>query len=292
MAFGAACGVILTSTMVAESFSVKETRQKFSHLMSSFILFPSVGVMIGGFLTRYVSWESCFYFMLLYAIFVIGLCLFLPETGQEKSVSHLHILKIARAYISQFSSGTALLYGLIVACASIFLYVFSAEAPFIAERWLHISPDLFGLYNLIPNLGFFLGGIVSAKLIHKVAAKTLVLMGICSFFLFSGLMLFVFMSGFVNAITLFGMPLFIFMAAAAIMPNAQACALARSEDKPYMSSLLYVMQYFWVALSIIALRFLSPDDASVLPLVYTSSGILMILLWLIVRKIPVKSCSK
>jgi predicted MFS family arabinose efflux permease len=291
MAFGAACGAILVSTMVGESFSVIETRKKFSHLMSSFIVFPSVGVMIGGFLTRYISWESCFTFMLLYAIFVVGLCSFLPETAKTRSVGHLHVFNIARAYFEQFSKGVALLYGLIIACASIFLYVFSAEAPFIAESDLNMSAAHFGLYNLIPNLGFFIGGAISARLIHKITARVLVLVGICGFFLFSLLMFFVFDLGFVNTITLFGMPALIFMAAAFILPNGQACALARSEDKPYMSSLLYVIQYLWVALSIIAIRFLPAGDSSVLPMVYTGSGVLMIVLWLIVRKFHGKSCS-
>jgi len=291
MALGAACGAILVSTIVAESFSVHETRKKFSHLFSSFIVFPSIGIVIGGFLTKYISWESCFYFMLLYSIFVVLLCIWVPETGKDNSLSHLHIVKIAKSYIQQFSNVTGLLYGLIAACACIFLYVFAAEAPFLAQEQLNISAEHFGLYNLIPNVGFFVGGLFSAHLIHRITSRTLVLIGVSGFTLFSVIMWLIFDMGFVNPLTLFGIPFFIFLSAAAILPNSQACALARAEDKPYMSSLLYVIQYLWVAMSIVALRLLPAEDPSVLPIMYSCSAGLMIILLCVVRKFYTKPCS-
>lgn len=285
-AFGAACGPISTNALITDTSTPAETRKIFSYLMSGFIIFPSIGVALGAFITQYLAWESCFYFMLAYAIFVFALCIFLPKTGKPRDLGHLHLFRIAKAYIKQFSSLTAILYSFIVASASIILYVFSAEAPFIAQNQLNISALLFGLYNLIPNVGFFLGGIISACLSHKIPSKILVLFGSCGFFLLSIFMWVLFDTGFINGLSLFGMPFLIFFASAIILPNGQACVLSRSEDKPYMASLLYIIQYLWIVLSIAALQFSSPLDASILPIVYSCSGALMILLWLIVQNLP------
>ncbi len=285
-AFGAACGAILTSIIVTDAFSIAETKKNLSYLMSFFIVLPSLGVVIGGLVTEYLSWQSCFYFMLLYSVFVTGLCILLPETAKEKSVEHLHVARIAKSYFRQFSNPTAVLYGLITACACIILYVFSAEAPFIARNQLNLSPAHFGLYNLIPNFGFFVGGLLSAFLSHKFLSKTLVFFGILGFFLFSGLMWILFDIGFINTLVLFGMPALIFFAASAILPNGQTCALAASEDKPYASSMLYILQYSWIILSICVLRLFPPQNASTLPIVYFCSGVFMIVLWFWIRFRP------
>ena len=288
-ALGAACGPILTSTMLADAYTPAKIKKNLSYLMSFFMLFPSIAIIVGGAVTEHLSWQLCFTFMLVYAIIVIGMCILLPETAKEKSLGHLNLARIAKSYLKEFSYVTAVLYGLIIACAAIFLYVFSAEAPFIARNQLHISAEHFGFYSLIPNLGFFLGGMMSGRLSHKFPAKTWVHIGISGFFFFSLLMLVLFSTGFVNETVLFGLPFLIFFAAAFILPNGQACALGSSEDKAYMSSLLYVLQYFWGFLSICAIGILPSKDPSVLPIIYTSSGSLMIVLWLIARKVRTRT---
>jgi len=282
-AFGAACGLVLTNTIIADSFTLAQTKKILSYLICGFALFPAISIAIGGFITEYFSWEGCFYFMLIYSFFVIGLCILLPETAQGKDLSHFNIKKIAKSYYKQSSNLLFFLYALLVACGSIFLYVFSAEAPFIAIHQLHISPDSFGLYNLIPNIGLLLGGFASAFLSHRLSTKTLILMGSSTFFALSVLMGIFFEAGIVNIFTLFVLPLFIFFSAPIILSNGQAQALDASEEKPYASSLMYVTQYSWMFLSVFSLGFFSPQYSQALPIVYSVSGILMIVLWIVIQ---------
>ena len=245
-AFGAACGLVLTNVVISDALSLPEQKKILSYLMSGFAIFPAISVTIGGFITEYMSWKGCFYFMLLYSIFVSGLCILLPETAKEKGFHHLNVIGIAKSYFKQFSQLLPALYAIIVACASIILYAFSAEAPFIAKNQLHMSAGRFGLYNLIPNIGLFLGGIAAAKLTAGFSSKLLILIGGCGFFLFSMIMWTLFEVGFINAITLFGMPLLIFFVTPVILSHGQTSALAASEDKVYASSSLYIYQYCWV----------------------------------------------
>ncbi len=287
-AFGAACGLVLTNTMIADAFTHLEVKKKLSYLMSGFAIFPAISITLGGFITKYFSWKGCFYFMFFYSCFVIGLCIFLPETVKMRSLSHLRISQIAKSYIKQFYNVRFPFYALIVACGSIILYVFSAEAPFIAKTKLHISPDRFGLYNLIPNIGLFLGGIASARLSHKIPSRVMIFIGSSSFFLLSIVMWLFFEGGFVNIFTLFVMPLFIFFVTPAILSNGQSLALAISEDKSYASSSLYIIQFSWVFLSITVLRFFSPGNSSALPIVYSAAGLLMVLFWIVLKMLPLE----
>lgn len=287
-AFGAACGLVLTNTLIADSFTHVQIKKMISYLMSGFAVFPAISIMIGGFITEYFSWKGCFYFMLLYSCFVIGLCIFLPETIKEKSLGHLKISTMSKAYFKQFYNVRFLLYTLIVACGSIILYVFSAEAPFIAKNRLHISPDHFGLYNLIPNIGLLLGGLVSARLSHKILSRMMILIGSSCFFLLSVIMWIFFEAGFVNIFTLFIMPLFIFFVTPGILSNGQTLALAMSEEKSYGSSAMYIIQFSWVFLSITALNLFSPQNSSALPIVYSAAGLMMVVLWIVLKQLPLE----
>lgn len=285
-AIGAASGSVLTGTIVSESFTPSESKKKFSHLMSGFIIIPSLSVVLGGFITQYLSWEKCFYFMFLYSIFVTAIAIFLPETAKEKSIQHLHIAKIAKSYWKELFNAKALLYGFILANASIILFLFASEAPFLSENRLHIPAKNFGLYNLIPNLGFFLGAFFCAKISQKTNTNSIIITASSLFFIVGLIMWILFQGGHLSPAALFGLPFFIFAAAAFILPNGYACALATTDDKPYLSSIIYVIQYLWVAIAVAALRFFPSRDAAVLPMAYTLAGALMIILWFIVRKMP------
>ncbi len=282
-ACGAASGLILTNTILTDAFSVHEQKKYLSYLMSGFAIMPALAVTLGGFITESFSWIGCFYGMLLYTVFVTSLCLFLPETGTETGSHHLHPLKILKAYGRQFSSAQPFLYMLIVACASIIIYVFSAEAPFIATHQLQIPASHYGLYNLIPNIGLFLGGIASAALSHRCSSKTLILMGGGGFFLFASAMWVLFDVGYLNALTLFGIPLLIFLVAPTILSQGQTSCLAGSTDKVYASSALYIFQYFWIFLAVASLGLFPVTDPLSLPIVYSVSGAVILLLWLGVR---------
>ncbi len=287
-AFGASCGLVLTNTLIAESFTVTESKKILSYLMTGFAIFPALSITLGGFITEYLSWEDCFYFMLIYAVFITALCILLPETGKERHISHLKITKIVRSYSKQVRSYIAMLYAGVVAAAAMFLYVFSAEAPFIAINQLHISPNHFGLYNLIPSVGLLFGGLIAGVIGHKISSKITLLIASFAFLFFSLMLWFFFGTGFINILTLFGVPLLIFFVAPAIISNGQALSVAASEDKAYASSTMYIVQYCWMLISIILLSLLKGEKAASLPIVYTISGALMITLLIVLHCIPQK----
>ncbi len=284
-ALGAGCGVILTNTMIADSFPFAEAKKFFSFLLGGFAIFPSVGITIGGFITEYLSWKGCFYYMLFYSLFVVSLSILLPETAKEKNLSHLNVKKIAKSYFKQARNIPFLFYAVIVAFACNILYVLSSEAPFIATHQMHISPDHFGSLALIPYAGLFLGGILSGKLGHRFSAKILLLVGALVFLAAAGIMWACFANNIITIATLFGFPFLVFFSFPIIVSNGQTLSLAVSEDKAYASSIMSMFQFAFIFVSILSLRCFSPENAAALPIMYTISGILMLVFWCIIKKI-------
>lgn len=285
-ALGASVGLVLTLIIVGDSFAHAYAKKKLSFLIGGFALFPALTIALGGFLTQYFSWKSCFLFMLGYSFFVKILAYFLPETAANKERHHLKLKTIMHHYWKEAKHLLFIFCSLIMAGAGLIIYLFSAEAPFIAINQLKISAANYGLYNIIPNIGLFLGGIASAYYSHQIHAKKMVLIGAIAFLFFSITMLVCFKIGFINTFTLFVLPACIFFSGPAIIANSSALALAVSEDHSYASSLMSAIQIFLIFLSFFFLT-LSSQKAVLLPLIYTMSGIWIILIWLFMK--PIKT---
>lgn len=286
-AFGACCGLSLTYVIIADAYSHAEAKKKISYIVGGFAVFPAVGIALGGLMTDYLSWKSCFYFMLVYSVFVIVLCSFLPETLKEKQAHHLKIKTIIKAYCKQGCHLGFLLCVLILMSGGFFMYIFAAEAPFIAKE-LNLSPTAFGLYDFIPYIGLFLGGFASALLSHRLSSKNLLLLGCGAAFLFSAAMLALFIAGKVNIFSLFVVSACVFFTISTIISHSTAIALVVSEDRAYAASLMNALQEFLIFLSISSLSFMSAPKNLMLPLFFTGCSFMILLVCFILRGLKLK----
>jgi MFS family permease len=282
-AFGASWEMNLTNTILSDSFTSAEVKKHLSYLIVGFAVMPALGVTVGGWITQSLSWKGCFVAIFLYAAFVMGLCFFLPETAKEKHWRGLHPFLVAKGYWKQLCNTTFLLYTMLVACATTISYVFSSEAPFIARSQLGISAGHFGLYNLIPYIGTFFGGLCSAHLGKSVHPRAFLLGGAVLFFAASLAMWIYFDSGLITTLSLFFLPAILCFALPFIVSNGRAQAFAVSEDKAYASSSTYITQYLFMFLSIGALHLFSPQNMIAMPVVLSGAGALMLILWTILR---------
>lgn len=288
-AIGAASGLGMTFTMISDSFSHEEAKQKVSILIGGFAFFPAVGIYIGGLLTKYYSWESCFYFMAFYALFILTLTFFLPETLKEKDPSNLHLIQILRVYFSHFRHMLFLFCSLILGVSGGVVYIFAAEAPFIALDQLHISPDLFGLLNLIPFFGLFVGGFFSSHISSKLLPKALILTGSLIYFISSIAMLVSFEVGYINASSLFIFPLAIFFSFPMIFSSSSLLGISISPHKSYASSLINFLQIMIGVAIMETVYFFPIENATILPLYYSCVGVLLLILFGILNLLPAKN---
>lgn len=84
-AFGCSAGLKIAFTIIGDLYEKKEATKKTSAIILAFAIAPNLAIAIGGFLTQFFGWKSCFYFMSLYCCLILFLATRLPETYLEEN---------------------------------------------------------------------------------------------------------------------------------------------------------------------------------------------------------------
>lgn len=237
LSLGATAGLQVIYTMVGDIYKPPRSIQIASYLTLTFALGPSISTTIGGLLTDFFGWKSCFYFLFFYTSSLLILCRFLPETGQKESVDWYNLYK---NYSAHFKEKKVLYSGLMIGFAICFNYTFSTLAPFIVITQMEQSPSLYGLFNLIPSTALVLGAFTAARLATNTKLSSNATVGLSILITFLGTLLLIGLSAtsWMNiylffipyAVALFGQPL--------LETNMICMALHHHKNKAMTSAVL------------------------------------------------------
>lgn len=178
MALGSSVGLKMTFTLVSEYYEVKRASRIIGYLLLVCVITPGFSVTLGGILTAYFSWTSCFYASTLYGIIMLALITRLPETLQFPDLGALKINQLLNNYRVQFRNLRLILGGLLLGGCSSLIYVFHALVPFIAINIYGMSSLTYGMANLLPLIGVILGSLTSAALTKKFLLTGIIRSGI------------------------------------------------------------------------------------------------------------------
>lgn len=237
-AFGAASGIQVVFTMIGDAFRPPQSSKVASYLTLAFALGPSLGISIGGVLTQYLGWISCFYFLALYCALLMFLTMYLPETCLKKDIHALHIKNIALEYFNKFTKKEVMFGALLVGVAVAFSYIFATVAPFIAMEVIGLTPSLYGFSNLIPASGLVLGSFLSAYLSKKLQSLTTIRLATVIIALGSFPMFFLFLFDYVTFFSLFIPYTIALIAQPIIEANVICLILERHENKATTTSVI------------------------------------------------------
>lgn len=278
-ALGSSVGLSLTFLIISDYYYESHARKVTAYTMLAFAVVPGVGIAIGGFLVAYLGWISCFYFLLLYAFFALFLVFRLAETSTEKESDSFSMKKVVKAYLRDFKNPILSLYSIMIGTTTAFIYTFAATAPVIGIRMLGLSPDIYGIYNLIPALGYFLGNFVAARLSSHCQIKTVLRMGIWMMGAGIAVFAFLFFFGWRNPWTLF-LPIFlIYFGSPLFYSNAAVLATFRVPDKPNASSIMSFINIGCAVLGLALLQVAHGNPMIMLPLFYIVGFIFILFLF-------------
>lgn len=237
-ALGASAGLTIAFTLISDVFTEQEDRSRvIAYSTLAFAIMPGLAIYIGGLLVSYWNWPSCFYFYMIYCVFVAFLTSRLPETKSTYSEA-ISLKKMLRQYCAVGRSLKLWLYSIIWGITTGLIFTFSAIAPIISTNSLHLSPDVFGTYNLCVFAGLAVGNIVSAKLVKWFSLNTIIIAGI-TVSLSSAIILFgITVSGYLTILSLFLWMTLLFLGLPAIFCNALTLATEQSTDTATASSLI------------------------------------------------------
>ena len=287
-ALGACVGLKISYTMIADVYNQKEATKIFSSVIIAFAIMPGVAVAIGGVLTQLLNWESCFYFLALFAAFVLWLSTKLPETAKTLDPNALNISSIIQGYKSKFKNKHLVISGLMIGCGSAVIYIFAAKSPFIGIDLIGLTPAAFGAYNLIPLVGMLLGAFCSAQLAGRISLFNLLLLGVTASLTATLTMLIPFSLGMLNALSLF-LPMFlIYIAESLVFANISSFGLAHAKNKSNGSAILNFISLSVTVIAVLLSELIYPESAILLPVSLVVCFLIMFLLWNSLRKLDEK----
>lgn len=235
---GASAGIQVIFTVIGDFYKPPKNSQVASFLTLAFAIGPSIGITIGGFLTQYLGWVSCFYFLFVYSILLLLLVILFPETNLMKDPHAMKIKNIGLEYFSKIKDPKVVLGALLIGSAVAFSYIFATAAPFIAIEHLGLDPSKYGLLNLLPSVGLVIGAIISTVLAKHHSHLKLIFLACLITIVGSLAMMFLFGFKFLNIYTLFIPFTFALIGQPIIEANVICLALEHNANKATTSAIV------------------------------------------------------
>lgn len=286
-ALGSSVGLKICFTMIGDVYTQTKSIKIISYVMLSMAIAPGLAVALGGALTSYFGWESCFYFLAGYSVFLFFPSLFLSETAQEKEINALNLITIATGFARKLKNKKLVVCSLIMGCTSSFVYLFASEAPFIGINQLGLTTKEYGVLNFIPLIGMIMGILSAHQLAGKKEISSIIVLGILIAVLCALAMLSFFLLGFISRWTLFiPMPL-IYIGLSLVLSNTSALAMVHAKNKSNGSAVMNFINMGMCVILLLIMQALPGHKAYTLPLFFSLLGLTMLVLWFVfLKKIP------
>lgn len=282
-ALGACVGLKISYTMIADTHEQTEATKMISRILLSFAIMPSIAVAIGGYLTQEFGWQSCFYFLAFFGLAAILLATRLPETAKRIDKQALEISSIYRGYKEKFRDQRLIISGLLMGCGSSVVYIFASKAPFIGIALIGLSPEEFGMFNLLPLIGMISGAFLATWAAGRYHFLSLILFGILASLLSTSLILVPFAMSTINQWTLFLPMIVIYIVEALVFSNASAFGLSTAKNKSNASAVLNFINLGLTVLAVFLSGIIYPESALLMPICFAALFLIMLLLWFRVR---------
>lgn len=284
-AIGSAVGLKITFTLVNEYYSAKEASQKIAYLVLAFAIMPGLSVSIGGILTEYVNWISCFYFLAAYGLLLLLLSAKLPETKKQLDLDAFKREHLVEGYVSQVKIPKLTTAGLIMGGCSSLVYLFASIAPFIAIEHFNMSSAAYGFANLLPSVGMIAGGLMSAQLLKKLSIIAVISIGAPLTCLGVAMLTAAMAFDWPPLWSLFIPTMITFAGNSMLYGNASTLGLQATADKAHGSAVMNFLNMGLCTLAVLSLSFITVNFTIALPFMNWIACFFIVTNFILIRKI-------
>jgi len=274
LALGSGVGLKMAFTLVNECYEAKIASQKTSYLLLAFAITPALGVALGGFLNSYFGWQSCFYAGAIYGLILFFLVMQLPETQNLLKYDALKINILVSGYLKQFKNMHLISGGLMMGCATSFIYIFATLAPFIVINLLGFKSTEYGIANLLPAVGLIFGSLSSAQLTKELSLLKCILSGMIISLIGVFIMLSTVLMHFSAINSIFLPMMIIYFGLSFIIANASTVAMTYSSDKANASAVMNFINMGFATIAVLSMGFFHVS-VILLPSVYIILSLIM-----------------
>lgn len=180
------CGMMVAAfAMVRDRFSGNEAAKVYSFLNCGIAMSPLFAPIIGSYLLAWFNWRAEFIFLTAMAVLVVFLgCFKIKETLAPAKRVPMDLMLFKR-YWQIFTDRTFMAYTISTSAGLTMFFIFFSSSPYIVIKLLHAPAQQFGFYFFTVGLTFFIGSLISGKIVEKIGAFSTCLLG-CSLMLVAG----------------------------------------------------------------------------------------------------------
>ena len=281
-ALGSGGGLTLTFTLINDFYTTEEARKVTSYTSMSFAIMPNVGIAVGGFLVEHFGWVSPFYAFALYNLFALFLSTRLPESNFTPDAQAAKFTHIFCMYKEAFKNSKTVLFGLLMGLTTAIVYIYAASTPFVAIHSIGLSPDAYGLWNLVAAAGYIGGFIICAKTSTKISLGKSVNLGLLICVIGS----IIFLTSFAihpADYTLFIPIAIIYIGTPLIFISSSGLATKGAKDKASSSALMSFINMLMGMIGILVISIFHNSLAHAMPWIYLVISLIMIILFMLIR---------
>ncbi|MEH6725512.1 MAG: MFS transporter, partial [Hyphomicrobiales bacterium] len=221
-------GLILGRAILRDMYDRDQAASMIGYVTMGMAVAPMIGPAIAGYLDKFFGWQSSFWLLLVFAVGVL-IASYLKVTETNKNpIPSIDFKSLYQSYRELLKIKVFWLYTGLSSCTTGMFFAFLGGAPFISEKVLGLTPDVYGLYFVLVALGYSLGNFLSGRFAARIGVFRMILTGnllaILSICIISVLFL-VFKS---SALLLFGPMMILSLSNGLVLPSAVAGAVSVS----------------------------------------------------------------
>lgn len=182
---GFACGsfAVNSRALAVDNFSGHDLKIAIVYLSLAWGIGPIVAPYIGGVLVTYLTWQSTFYVLLIYALLLLWFTHTIIKSSNNKQLGFkAYFLAIKIMLLDREFLFRTIILGLCYVQG----IIFNLTAPFWVTNLFHQKPAVFGQSALFLGVGYFCGTLLNRGLIKRLKERSLIGFGLslgvlCSF---------------------------------------------------------------------------------------------------------------
>ena len=251
---GSASGLSCSFILINELLTKEQAKYTMSYASVSFSSGIGIAVIVGGLITQYLHWKYCFVFLTIHGIVMLVLTWLLPKVKNPTEL--LKPTVILSGYYKALRNFKLIIFSFSSGCLSTVSYCCSAAAPVFAYSVLNLTPDVYGLWNIVNMVGMFSSGFLSSYLIKTVGIQQTLLIGIGCFGMCLISLIFISMTTYPHAVWFFVTTMFLFLFSGLLFSTGSFIASNAIEDKASASSMMSFISMGAAVIAVIVMGYL------------------------------------
>lgn len=176
-AAGGCAGMVIGRAIVRDAWDRDQATRVLAAVIAGMAVAPMVGPVIGGFLEEWAGWRAGFILIAAFGALVLAASLkALPETHTNPTPLP-GPMALVQAYRGLLGKPVFVGNALLSALSTASFFAFLAGAPYATVEMLGRSPSEYGLLFVLLSIGYMAGNILVSRLIGRVTAERLMLVG-------------------------------------------------------------------------------------------------------------------